>query len=99
MKSEIPTPTIGEILKEKFLTPLSITAYRLAKQLHVSTSTVLDLINGKRKLSVEMALKLSKFFGTSDKFWINLQTDIEIRNKKQKIKNELDKIATISKAS
>jgi addiction module HigA family antidote len=99
MKSKIPTPTIGEILKEEFLTPLSITAYRLAKQLHVSTSTVLDLINGKRKLSVEMALKLSKFFGTSDKFWINLQTDIEIRNKKQKIKTELDKIATISKGS
>ena len=99
MNSKIPTPSIGEILKEEFLMPLSITAYRLAKDLSVSTSTIIDLVNGKRKLSVEMALKLAKYFGTTDKFWINLQTDIEVRNKKVALKKNLDKIHPISKAS
>jgi addiction module HigA family antidote len=99
MKTKIPTPTIGEILKEEFLEPLSITAYRLSKDINVSTSTVLDLINDQRKLSVEMALKLAKYFGTSEKFWINLQADIEIRNKKETMKGELKKIHPVSKSA
>jgi len=99
MNSKIPTPSIGEIIKDEFLLPLSITAYKLAKDLNVSTSTVLDVVNGKRKLSVEMSLKLSKYFSTSDKFWINLQTDIEIRNKKQAIKKDLEKIHPVSKTA
>jgi addiction module HigA family antidote len=99
MNKKIPTPTIGEILREEFLEPLSITAYRLAKDLNVSTSTILDILNDKRKLSIEMALKLSKYFGTSDKFWINIQSDIEVRNKKDELKKELQKIHSISKTA
>jgi antitoxin HigA-1 len=99
MSKRIPTPTIGEIIRDEFLEPLSITGYRLAKDLNVSTSTVLDILNDKRKLSIEMALKLSKYFGTSDKFWINLQSDIEIRNKKDEMKSELQKIHPVSKSA
>ena len=89
----IETPKIGDILKEEFLDPLAISAYRLAKELHVSTSSILDLIHNKRKISVEMALRLSKFFGTSSKFWLNLQNELDIRETNQKMKTQLDKIS------
>jgi addiction module HigA family antidote len=99
MNKKIPIPTIGEIIRDEFLEPLSITAYRMAKDLNVSTSTILDILNDKRKLSTEMALKLAKYFGTSDKFWINIQSDIEIRNKKDEMKKELQKIHPVSKTA
>jgi addiction module HigA family antidote len=88
----IETPKIGEILKEEFLDPLGITAYRLSKELNVSTSSILDLIHNKRKVSVEMALRLSKFFGNSHKFWINLQTELDVRETRVKLEKEIDKI-------
>ncbi|MCB1144094.1 MAG: HigA family addiction module antidote protein [Leptospiraceae bacterium] len=90
--SRIPTPTIAEILKEEFLDPLQITPYKLSKELHVSTSTILDILHGKRKISIDMSLRLSKFFGMSETYWIHLQTDLEIREKKQKLKDQLNTI-------
>ena len=95
MTGTIPTPTIGEILEEEFLRPLEMTPYRLSKELHVSTSTVLDLVHGKRRLSTDMALRLSRFFGTSERFWINLQSSIDVRNRKPKMAPELEKIHPI----
>ena len=92
----IVTPTIGEIIKEEFLDPLNITPYRLSKELKVSTSSILDLIHNRRKISVEMALRLSKFFGNSYKFWLNLQNEIEIREIKSKIEKELEQIHVYS---
>ena len=97
MPKSIPTPTIGEVLKSEFLVPLELTPYRLSKDLGVSTSTILDLIHDRRRLSVEMALKLSKYLGMSEKFWLNLQADIDVRNKKQSMKKELDKIQPIAR--
>jgi addiction module HigA family antidote len=91
-KNIIETPKIGDILKEEFLEPLNISAYRLAKEINVSTSSVLDLVHNKRKISVEMALRLSRYFGTSSKFWLNLQNEIDLRETNQKIKKELEKI-------
>jgi addiction module HigA family antidote len=91
-KDYIETPTIGEIIREEFLEPLHITPYRLSKELSVSTSTVLDLLHNKRKLSVEMALRLSKYFGNSYKFWLNLQNELEIRETQKKMSKELEKI-------
>jgi addiction module HigA family antidote len=88
----IDTPKIGDILKEEFLEPLGITPYRLSKEINVSTSSVLDLVHNKRKISVDMALRLSKFFGNSYKFWLNLQNEIDIRETKLKIESELNKI-------
>ncbi len=91
-KNIVETPKIGDILKEEFLEPLNISAYRLAKEINVSTSSVLDLIHNKRKISVEMALRLARYFGTSSKFWLNLQNEIDLRETNQKLKKELDKI-------
>ena len=95
MTDMIPTPTIGEILTEEFLNPLEMTPYRLSKELHVSTSTVLDLVHGRRRLSTDMALRLSKLFGTTERFWINLQADIDVRNRKAEMEPELEKIHPI----
>ena len=91
-KNTIETPKIGDILKEEFLDPLNISAYRLAKEINVSTSSVLDLVHNKRKISVEMALRLARYFGNSSKFWLNLQNEIDLRETNQKIKKELEKI-------
>ncbi len=98
-KDRIPTPTIAEILNEEFLIPLEITPYRLSKELHVSTSTILDILHGKRKVTIEMSLRLSKFFGMSEKFWINLQNDLELREKKEKLKTKLETIKTYKKSA
>lgn len=93
----IETPGIGDILKEEFLEPLQISAYRLSKELHVSTSSILDLVHNKRKISVEMALRLSKYFGTSSKFWLNLQNELDLRETGHTLKPELDKISVHTK--
>ena len=68
MSERFELPTAGEILTEEFLEPLNITPYRLSKDLGVSSSTVLDLVHGKRKITVEMSLRLAKYFGTTSKF-------------------------------
>jgi len=94
-RNKIDTPNVGEILKEEFLDPLGITPYRLSKSINVSTSSILDLIHNKRKLTAEMALRFSKYFGNSYKFWLNLQNEIEIRNIESEKGNELNKIKAI----
>lgn len=92
----IPTPTIGQILEDEFLESLEITPYRLAKELHVATSSILDLIHNRRRLSVDMALKLSRYFGTSEHFWLNLQNDIDVRNRKDELEDALQSIHPIA---
>jgi len=92
IKEYIEAPTLGEILREEFLEPLNITPYRLSKELKVSTSTVLDLLHDRRKISVEMALRLSKFFGNSHNFWLNLQNELDVREAAKKLETVLDKI-------
>lgn len=97
MDEKFELPKIGNILVEEFLEPLEITPYRLAKDLGVSTSSILDLVHNKRKISVEMALRLSKYFGTSSKFWLNMQNELDLRETKEKLENDLDKIPSCEK--
>jgi len=92
MNKKFELPKIGDILVEEFLEPFEITPYRLAKDLGVSTSSVLDLVHNKRKISVEMALRLSKYFGTSSKFWLNMQNELDLREAKEKLGDVLVKI-------
>ncbi len=95
VKEKIETPTVGEILTEEYLEPSGITSYRLAKEIGVSTTTVLDIINGKRRVTADTALRLSKFFGTSERFWLNIQNDIDIRTQKEGLGAKLKRIRTI----
>ena len=97
MDEKFELPKIGDILVEEFLEPLEITPYRLAKDLGVSTSSILDLVHNKRKISVEMALRLSKYFGKSSKFWLNMQNELDLRETREKLENDLDKIPSCEK--
>jgi len=90
--NRIETPTIGKILKEEFIEPHNISLYRLAKDIKVPTSRILEIVHGKRRITVQTGLKLARYFGTSDKFFINLQADVDIREEKQKIWHELEEI-------
>lgn len=93
---QIPTPTIGELLSEEFLEPLGMTPYRLAKELHVAASSILDIIHNRRRLTVDMALRLSRCFGTSERFWLNLQNEIDIRNRRQELSRDLETIHPVT---
>ena len=92
MDEKFELPKIGDILVEEFLEPLGITPYRLAKDIGVSTSSILDLVHNKRKISVEMSLRLSKYFGTTPKFWLNMQNGLDLREMQEKLGNDLEKI-------
>jgi addiction module HigA family antidote len=69
----------GEILRTEFMEPLGFTAYRLAKELHVSAPRMNDVVRGKRSISADTAIRLAKFFGTSARMWLNLQNDFDLR--------------------
>ena len=83
----------GEILREEFLRPLGITAYQLARNLHVPVPRINDILLEKRGVSADTALRLARFFGTSEQFWMNLQTTYELRAARAKIKPALAKIS------
>jgi len=69
----------GEILKEEFMAPLGLTPYRLAKELHVSAPRMNDIVRGKRAVSADTAIRLGIYFGLPAQFWMNLQTDYDLR--------------------
>jgi len=91
----IPTQSVGEILRKEFLEPLEITPHRLAKELHVATSSIVDIEHDRRRLTVDMPLRLSRFFGTSERFWLNLQNEIDIGNRRESLARDLETIHPI----
>lgn len=68
----------GEILKKEFLIPLKISAYKLSKELEMPQTRIYQIINGKRRITADTALRLSSYFGNSAKFWLGLQDDFDI---------------------
>lgn len=68
----------GEILSEEFLVPFNITAYKLAKDIEIPQTRVSEIIKGNRRITADTALRLSKYFGNSAKFWLGLQDDFDI---------------------
>ena len=78
----ITTPTVSEILREEFMEPLGISAYRLAQAINVPLSRVQDILHDRRKITADTSLRLAKFFGVSDRYFLDLQNDIDIRNLK-----------------
>jgi addiction module HigA family antidote len=85
----------GEILQEDFLTPMGISAYKLAKETFLDQTRISEILKGKRSVSIDTALRLSKFFGTTPEFWINIQTQYDMEKKMNEIAPELNKIHTI----
>lgn len=90
----IETPTVSEILNEEFMVPLNISAYRLAQEIHVPVSRIQDILHGRRKITADTSLRLAKYFGVSDGYFLNIQNDIDLRNMKISIQEEIDNIQT-----
>lgn len=82
----------GEILQFEFLMPLGISAYRLAKDLGIPQTRVSQIIHGKRRITADTALRLSKYFGNSAKFWLGLQDDYDIEEERISLEKDLQSI-------
>lgn len=82
----------GEILLEEFLIPLNITAYRLSKEIAIPQTCISEIIKGNRRITADTALRLSKFFGNSAKFWLGLQDDFDIEEEKTNKSKDLNAI-------
>lgn len=81
----------GEILQEDFLVPLNITQYRLAKEIHVPARRINEIVQGKRAISADTALRLSRYFGNSARFWLNLQGQYDLEIQEEKLSGQLEK--------
>jgi len=85
----------GEILMEEFLSPLGISAYKLAKDTAIPQTRVSEIIKGRRRITADTALRFSKYFGTTPKFWLGLQDDFDLEEEQHLIFNELNSIETL----
>jgi addiction module HigA family antidote len=89
----------GEILLEEFLKPLAVSQYQLAKEIAVPARRVNEIVHGQRRISADTALRLARFFGTSERFWINLQSRYDLEIEKDRLGDALDGIRPLSAAS
>ena len=90
--SKLSNIHLGEILEKEFLKPMGITAYKLSQAINVSQTRTSQILKGKRRITADTALRLSKFFGTSTKFWLGLQNDFDIEAECNNIKKKLELI-------
>jgi addiction module HigA family antidote len=80
----------GEILQEEFLSPLRLSQYRLARDTSVPPRRINEIVRGMRAISADTALRLSRYFGTSDRFWMNLQARYDLEREKDRLGDRLD---------
>jgi addiction module HigA family antidote len=81
----------GEILREDFLEPLSISINQLSRDLSVPPNRISEIVNGKRAITADTALRLERYFGIEAQFWLNLQTEFDLRTMKRKIWADIEK--------
>ena len=81
----------GEVLLEEFLKPMGITQYRLAKAVHVPARRINEIIKGLRGITADTALRLSRYFGSSERFWMNLQARYELEVEKDRLGDRLER--------
>jgi addiction module HigA family antidote len=92
MESKVTHPIHpGEILMEEFLLPMGITQYRLAKDISVAPRRINEIVHGKRSITADTALRLARYFGTSERFWLNLQTRFDMEHQKDILGDRLQK--------
>jgi addiction module HigA family antidote len=85
----------GEILLEEFLNPLELSQYRLAKEISVPARRINEIVHGKRGISADTALRLSRFFGTSERFWLNLQVRYDLETEKERLAGVLEEEVSV----
>ena len=92
MTDFIKAPTISEILKEEFMEPMNLSAYKLAQSIHVPVSRIQAILNSGRRITPDTSLRLARFFGVSDRYFLDLQSDLDIRAMKMTLKKEIEEI-------
>ena len=95
MADFISTPTMSEILREEFMEPMNLSAYKLAQEIHVPVSRIQAILNGGRRITADTSLRLAKFFSVSDRYFLDMQNDIDIRNLKMSMEREIAEIKPI----
>ncbi|WP_030144572.1 HigA family addiction module antitoxin [Glycomyces sp. NRRL B-16210] len=88
----------GEILAEEFLAPLGVSQYRLALAIGVPPRRINEIVHGKRRISADTALRLARYFGTSDRFWMNLQNRYDLEIERDRLANDLRQIKPFAAA-
>lgn len=89
----------GEILLEEFLEPMELSQYRLAKDISVPARRINEIVHGKRGITADTALRLARYFGTTERFWMNLQTHYDLEVEKRRLRGRLAKeVAVLRKA-
>ena len=91
IEQKLPPIHPGEILLEEFLKPMGISQYRLAKDISVSARRINEIVHGTRAITPDTALRLSRYFGLSERFWINLQARHNLEVEKDRLEDRLDK--------
>jgi addiction module HigA family antidote len=94
----MPPAHPGEVLYEEFLAPLSLSQYQLAKEIAVPARRINEIVHGQRRITADTALRLARFFGTSDCFWLNLQTRYDLEIEKDRLGPVLNGIRPLSAA-
>jgi len=89
----------GEILLEEFLEPMELSQYRLAKDISVPPRRINEIVHGKRGITADTALRLARYFRTSDRFWMNLQTHYDLEVERRRLRGRLTKEVAVRKAS
>ena len=87
---EIPPIHPGEILLEEYLKPMGISQYRLAKDIHVDPRRINEIVHGQRSITADTALRLARYFGTSERFWLNLQSRYDLELQKMELGDRLE---------
>lgn len=90
-QNKLPPVHPGEILSEEYLKPLDMSQYRLAKSISVPPRRINEIVHGKRAITADTALRLARFFSTSDKFWMNLQMRYDLEMEKDRLADVLEK--------
>ena len=92
---KLPPVHPGEILMEEYLEPMGISQYRLAKEMSVPPRRINEIVHGKRAITPDTALRLSRFFGTTELFWVNLQTRYDMEIEKDKLAGRLEREVSV----
>ena len=86
----------GEVLMEEFLLPFNITAYRLSKDIDIPQTRISEIVKGNRRITADTALRLSKYFGNSAKFWLGLQDDYDLEEEQTLKQKEFESITPVA---
>ena len=92
MAEIILTPKMSEVLWEEFMEPMNLSAYKLAHAIHVPVSRIQDILHDRRKITADTSLRFARYFGVSDRYFLDIQNDIDLRNLKLNIREEINEI-------